>query len=164
MSTASKLDRLWTVDRSRMPIMPDLVEQLMAKPGLYVGSDVDPTGDHGEDAASARIELRPLPGGAGVAMDYECLRPDGGRVHAEHAVLARTPSGLVLMTAHSHAPVASVLHETAPGRFPAGDDAPFPMEIRIEVPEAGHVRYLWSYGMPGDEPQLRDEGDLTLVD
>jgi hypothetical protein len=147
-----------------MRAMPDLVDQLISKPGLYVGSDVDPTGEHGSGAASARIEIRALPGGAGVAMDYECLRPDGGRVHAEHSVLARTPGGLVLMTAHSHAPVASVLPESEPGRFPAGDDAPFPMEIRIEVPEAGRLRYLWSYGRPGEAPQLRDEGDLTLVD
>jgi hypothetical protein len=147
-----------------MRAMPDLVDQLVAHPGIYVGSDIDPTGGHGGDsAAAARLEVRPLPGGAGVSLDYECLRPDAGQVHAEHAVLARTPAGLVLMTAHSHAPVASVLPESEPGRFPAGDDAPFPMEIRIEVPEAGHVRYLWSYGMPGEQPQLRDEGDLRLI-
>ena len=41
---------------------------------------------------------------------------------------------------------------------------PFPMAIRLEVPEPGHLRYLWSYGMPGEEPKLRDEGDLTLVE
>jgi hypothetical protein len=146
-----------------MPVMPDLVDQLVSQPGLYVGSDVDPSGEHGEGAAAARIHVSPLPGGAGVSLDYECLRPDAGQVHAEHAVLARTPGGLVLMTAHSHAPVASVLSETDPGRFPAGDDAPFPMEIRIEVPEPGHLRYLWSYGMPGEAPKLRDEGDLRLV-
>ena len=36
------------------------------------------------------------------------------------------------------------------------------MAIRLEVPEPGHLRYLWSYGMPGEEPQLHDEGDLRL--
>ncbi|MBV9952360.1 MAG: hypothetical protein JO291_10445 [Acidimicrobiia bacterium] len=143
--------------------MTDLVDQLISHPGLYVGSDVDPTGEHGTGAAAARIEVRPLPGGAGVSLDYECLRPDAGLVHGEHAVLARTPGGLVLLTAHLHAPVASVLHEAEPGRFPAGDDAPFPMEIRIEVPETGHLRYLWSYGMPGEQLRLRDEGDLRRV-
>ena len=98
-------------------------------------------------------------------MDYECLSPTDGRVHDEHAVLARTPGGLVLLTAHSHAPVATVLRETEPGHFPAAEgDAPFPMAIRLEVPEPGHLRYLWSYGMPGEEPQLRDVGDLKLVE
>ena len=148
-----------------MPVMPDLLDQLISNPGLYVGSDVDPTEGHGSGPAAARILVQLLPGGAGVAMDYECLRPEAGRVHEEHAVLARTPSGLVLLTAHSHAPVAAVLHETEPGLFPAAEgDSPFPMAIRLEVPEPGHLRYLWSYGMPGEEPQLRDEGDVRLVE
>jgi hypothetical protein len=147
-----------------MPVMTDLVDQLISKPGLYVGSDTDPTGEHGSGAAAARIDVRVLPGGAGVSLDYECLRPEAGKVHAEHAVLARTPGGLVLVTAHSHAPVAAVCQETEPGRFPAPGDSPFPMTIEIEVPEPGHLRYLWSYGMPGEEPRLRDEGDLRLAD
>jgi hypothetical protein len=147
-----------------MPVMTDLVDQLISKPGLYVGSDTDPTGEHGSGSAAARIEVRVLPGGAGVSLDYECLRPEAGKVHDEHAVLARTPGGLVLLTAHSHAPVATVLREAEPGHFPAAEgDSPFPMAIRLEVPEPGHLRYLWAYGMPGEQPQLRDEGDLRHV-
>ena len=99
-------------------------------------------------------------------MDYECLRPDrlAGSTTSTQCWPARR-SGLVLLTAHSHAPVAAVLHETEPGLFPAAEgDSPFPMAIRLEVPEPGHLRYLWSYGMPGEEPQLRDEGDLKLVE
>ena len=164
MSTASKLDLLWTDDRSRMPVMPDLLDQLISNPGLYVGSDVDPTGEHDGGPSAARIRVRALPGGAGVTMDYECLSPTNGRVHDEHAVLARTAGGLVLLTAHSHAPVATILREAEPGHFPAAEgDSPFPMAIQLEVPEPGHLRYLWSYGMPGEEPQLRDVGELQLV-
>ncbi|MEY2588123.1 MAG: hypothetical protein QOJ67_107, partial [Acidimicrobiaceae bacterium] len=40
---------------------------------------------------------------------------------------------------------------------------PFPMAIRIEVPEPGHIVYSWSYGMPGEEPTLRDIGDVKLI-
>jgi hypothetical protein len=144
--------------------MPDLVDQLLSSPGLYVGSDSDPTGEHDDPSSTARIAVTALPGGAGVAMDYEVLNPHGGRVHDEHAVLARTPEGLVLVTAHSHADVLTILREGEPGRFAPIGEVPFPVAIELQVPEPGHLRYLWSYGMPGEEPQLRDVGDLRLVD
>jgi hypothetical protein len=145
--------------------MPDLVDQLISHPGLYVGSDVDPAEGHDGGPSAARILVGVLPGGSGVTMDYECLSPTNGRVHQEHAVLARTSGGLILLTAHSHAPITTVLHEAQPGHFPAAEgDSPFPMAIQLEVPEPGHLRYLWSYGMPGEEPKLRDEGDVRLVD
>lgn len=67
------------------------------------------------------------------------------------------------MTAHNHAEVASVLYETEAGYFPANSEEPFPMAIRIEAPEPGRLVYSWSYGRPGEEPMVRDVGDLTLV-
>jgi hypothetical protein len=63
----------------------------------------------------ARIEITVLPGGSGVRMEYEVLSAEGGRVHDEHAVLARSPAGVVLITAHSHAGVVTVLDETERG-------------------------------------------------
>ena len=74
------------------------------------------------------------------------------------------PAGWCSITAHSHAEVTTVLRETEPGYFPAADgDSPFPMAIRLEVPQPRHLVYSWSHGMPGDEPIVRDIGTVTLV-
>lgn len=143
--------------------MADVLELLLAKPGLYVGPQADPEGDPA-DASLARIDVTPLPGGSGVMFDYEVLAADGSRPHHEHAVLARTPAGLVLVTSHSHADVTTVLNETEPGYFPAADNAsPFPMAIRLEVPEPGHLVYSWSYGWAEEPLRVRDVGDVRLL-
>ena len=143
--------------------MPDLVDQLIEKPGLYLGSSVDPTGDHPNEGSVANIVVTALPGGAGVAFDYDVLAPDG-KHHSEHTVLGRTSHGLALITAHSHGNVVTVIPESEPGYFVAGEgDSPFPMAIRIEVPEPGRIVYSWSYGMPGAELTVRDVGDVHLV-
>ena len=144
--------------------MSDLIDRLVASPGLYVGSQLDPTSGSNSAQSAARIVVTRLPGGSGVSLDYEALSPQNGRVHAEHALLARTPGGVILVTSHSHADVTSVLHETEPGYFPANtNEAPFPMAIRLEVPEPGQLVYSWSYGRPGEAPVVRDVGTLMIV-
>ena len=60
--------------------------------------------------------------------------------------------------------VATVIHETEPGYFPAADGAaPFPMAIRLDVPEPGHLVYSWSYGGRGEPMRVRDVGDVRRV-
>jgi len=144
--------------------MGDLIDQLTAHPGLYSGSQTDPTVTSEATPSVARITVTPLPGASGVSLDYEVLSPQNGLVHAEHAVLARTPNGIVLVTAHSHAGLAAVLRETEAGYFPGiADEAPFPMAIRVEVPEPRRLVYSWSYSGPGEELVVRDVGTLNLV-
>lgn len=144
--------------------MSDLIDRLAANPGLYAGPQADPSANSNSSQSAARVVVTRLPGGSGVSLDYEVLSPQNGRVHAEHAVLARTPSGNVLVTSHSHAVVASVLHETEPGYFPADTgEATFPMAIRLEVPQPGQLVYSWSYGTPGEALAVRDVGTLTIV-
>lgn len=143
--------------------MTDLIDQLLASPGLYSGIQADPTATHNSGSV-ARIVVAALPGGSGVSMDYEVLSPENGRVHHEHSVLARTPGGIVLTVAHGHADLASILREAEPGYFPAGDgEATFPMAIRIEVPAPGELIYSWSYGSPGEDLVVRDVGTLARV-
>jgi hypothetical protein len=145
--------------------MADLVDQLLARPGLYVGPQADPNDKSGNAPSAARIAVAALPGDSGVSMDYEVLSSTGGRVHAEHAVLARTAHGLVLVTAHTHSSVTTIMRETEPGYFPAAEgDSPFPMAIRLEVPDPGHLVYYWSYGMPGEEIIVRDVGDVRVIE
>ncbi len=142
--------------------MSDIVDQLLANPGLYTGSQVDPTASH-PSGSVARVVVVALPGGAGVTLDYEVLSPENGRVHQEHSVLARTPGGIVMTVAHSHADQASVLHEAEPGYFPARDgESTFPMAIRLESPSPGKLVYSWSYGSPGEPLVVRDVGTMTL--
>ena len=150
--------------------MADLVDQLLARPGRYVGPATRPADDDAADGAApdiARIEVSPLPGGSAVMIGYEVLSGGGGVVHHEHAVVARASTGVVLVTSHTHADITTVIAEAAdePGWFPAGEGtAPFPMAIRIEVPEPGHVVYSWSYGW-GDRPlAVRDIADVRAVD
>ena len=142
----------------------DLVDQLLAQPGLYLGPQRDPSNPGEESHSVARIMVTALPGNSGVSFDYEVLSAENGRPHAEHTVLARTAEGPMLFTAHVHAPVLTPLREQEPGYFaPAEGDSPFPMAIRIEVPEKGRIVYSWSFGEPGGKAEVRDIGDVRLV-
>lgn len=146
--------------------MADLVEQLLARPGRYVGAGLRPGEDDGSPADVARIEVSPLPGGSAVMLAYEVLATDGRLAHDEHAVVARTSTGITLITSHTHADITTVVAEAPgePGWFPAAEGtAPFPMAIRIEVPEPGHLVYSWSYGW-GDHPMaVRDIADVRCT-
>ena len=144
----------------------DLIEQLLAQTGLYVGTDRDPTADN-RTPQVARIMVTALPGLSGVMFDYEglSLNQERRRPHSEHALLGRTSKGLALYSAHIHAPVLTELRETEPGYFEAVEGAsPFPMAIRIEVPVARRLIYSWSHGEPGGDLAVRNIGDVTLVE
>jgi hypothetical protein len=142
-----------------------IVEDLLANPGVYVGIDQDTAG---RGSAAAKIVVTPLPGGAGVALDYETFNPaneDRIRGHAEHAVIGRVHGGgAVLMTGHSHADTVALLRESDPGVFVLGDaPSAFPMAIKISVPEPGRLTHIWAYGAPGEDPVDRDRAELRLV-
>jgi hypothetical protein len=143
----------------------DVIDALVAAPGVYLGQET--THEGGQDHIGvARVVVTALPGGAGVSLDYQVLTSTGTLAHDEHAVLARTAAGTVLLTAHSHAPIAAVVAEAPdePGWFPApADAAPFPMAVRVEVPEPGHLVYSWSYAGPGQELAVRDIADVRRV-
>ena len=144
--------------------MPDLIDQLLAAPGRYVGSS-GPPGEAADGPPDVGvIEVVALPGRSGVMITYEVLKASGELPHREHAVLARTGSGVVLVTSHSHAQVTTIIPEAEPGWFPAADTSPFPMAIRIEVPEPGRVVYSWSYGWDDHPLELRDQADVRRVD
>ena len=143
----------------------DLVDQLLAQTGAYVGTDRPMRGDRAPQVA--RIVVAALPGGSGVMFDYEGLSQDEKlpRPHLEHALLARTANGLVLYSAHNHASILTELRETEPGYFVTVEGtAPYPIAIRIEVPTAGRLIYSWSFGEPGGEVAVSNIGDVTLID
>jgi hypothetical protein len=140
-----------------------IVDDLLEHPGLYLGvvHDID---DGGE--AAARLFVDRLPGGAGVALDYQTFNPnpDNVRGHYEQAMLIRVHVGpSILVTAHSHAPSAAILRETDPGVFELGDESsPFPMKITIEVPTPGELVHCWWYGPPGGVIKQHDRTELRL--
>jgi hypothetical protein len=141
-----------------------IIEDLLAHPGEYVGLDRDPTTGR---VSAARIVVTPLPGGAGVAFDFESFNtdnPDRVRGHAEHCVLGRTHGGgSILVTGHIHADTVAVLRESEPGEFVLGaESSPFPLAIKISVPAPGKLVYAWSFGAPGGEIVERDRAELTL--
>ena len=145
-----------------------IIDALLANPGVYLGLGSDPSDTRPDPRSQvARIVVTPLPSGAGVAIDYETFNPDApDRVqpHIEHAVIGRLHGGgAVLVSAHAHAGTVAVLQETADGEFTMGDEsAPFPMAIKIEVPEPGRIIYVWSYGSPGGTAEPRDRAEVSL--
>jgi hypothetical protein len=139
-----------------------IVDDLLANPGIYLG--IDRETERGGDSA-AKIVITPLPGGAGVTLDYETFTTNAERVrgHAEHAVMGRTHGGgAILVTGHIHGDSVTVLREREPGVFVMGEEpSAFPVSITISVPEPGKLVHSWSYGAPGEEPVERDRAELT---
>ena len=143
----------------------DLVDRLLAQPGLYIGTSHDNRSNVTPQVA--RIVLRPLPGRSGVSFDFEGLSQDPARrrAHAEHSLLARTSTGLTLYTAHIHAPVTVELREEAPGEFEAVEgSSPYPLTITIDIPEPGHLTYMWTFSFPGADAPVRQVAELVRVE
>jgi hypothetical protein len=142
-----------------------IVDDLLANPGLYIGIDSVAGSDL---RGAARITVTPLPGGAGVTLDYEVLnpaQPDRIRGHVEHTMVARThDGGTVMVIGHPHAASVAILRESKPGTFELGaEGSPFPMKVELSMPEPGRMRHSWWYGAPGDEAIERDVSVLERV-
>jgi hypothetical protein len=143
-----------------------LVDDLIANPGTYVGIDAVVGFD---DRGAARMEVRVLPGGSGVELDYEILnpaQPDRIRGHIEHTIVARThDGGTIMVIGHPHGSSAAILRETDPGVFEVGPEgSPFPMRVLVSVPEPGTIRHSWWYGRPGGVAEERDVSTLSRID
>jgi hypothetical protein len=141
-----------------------IVDDLLEHHGLYLGVVHDL--DDGSQAA-ARLFVDPLPGSAGVAIDYQTFNPANRatvRGHYERAMLVRLHIGqTLLVTAHSHGRTAAVLRETDSGVFELGaESSPFPMKITIEMPAPGELVHCWWYGRPGGEIKQHDRTELRL--
>lgn len=142
-----------------------IVDDLLANPGLYIGID---TVQDSDLRGAARITINPLPGNAGVTLDYEIFNPatpDRIRGHEEHTVVARThDGGTVMVIGHTHGSSVAILHETEPGRFELGDDgSPFPMRVDLAMLKPGELRHSWWYGPAGGEAIERDVAVVRRV-
>jgi hypothetical protein len=140
-----------------------IVDDLLAHPGLYLGIDIVAASDL---RGAARLVVAPLPGRAGVTLDYEVLNaatPEQIRGHVEHTLVARThDGGTVMVIGHPHAESIAILRETDPGTFELGaEDSPFPMKVLLSMPAPGRLRHAWWYGPPGGEAVERDVSELT---
>lgn len=142
-----------------------IVDDLLTNPGLYVGKDTFVGSDR---VGAARIVVSPLPGRAGVSLDYEVLdglAPGPVLGHIEHTVLGQAEDGsTVMVIAHTHGQGIAILRETQPGVFEPGDVAvPYPMKVVVSVPEPGRLRHAWWYGSPGEQAVERDVAELEIV-
>jgi hypothetical protein len=142
-----------------------IVDDLLTNPGLYVGTD---TAIGRDLVGAARIVVSPLPGGAGVSLDYEILNglaPGPVLGHVEHTMIGKADDGrTVMVIAHTHGQGITILAEHEPGVFELGDGpAPYPMKVVVNVPGPGRLRHAWWYGSPGDELAERDVAELELV-
>src|SRR3954468_19780178 len=92
-----------------------IVDDLLDQPGLYVGVDRVTNADR---VGAARIVVTPLPGRAGVTLDYEIFNPaDPDRLHGhtEHTMIGRSHDGPnVMVISDKHAPSLAILQETEP--------------------------------------------------
>src|SRR6476469_2856900 len=142
-----------------------IVEQLLANAGLYIGKD---TVEGTDLVGAARIMVSPLPGGAGVSLDYEILTglaPGPVLGHVEHTLIGRADDGTTVMViAHTHGVGITILREAEPGVFELGDGpAPYPMKVVVSVPEPGKLRHAWWYGPAGGEAIERDVAEVEIV-
>lgn len=142
-----------------------IVQDLLASPGLYVGEDTLVGTDR---VATARIVVSPLPGRAGVSLDYEVLHgsaPSPVLAHAEHTIVGTADDGTAVMViAHTHGQGIAILRETEPGVFEPGDEpVPYPLKVVLSIPEPGRIRHAWWYGASGEEAIERDVAELKLV-
>jgi hypothetical protein len=142
-----------------------IVDDLLTSPGLYVGKDTVVGTDL---VGAARVLVSPLPGGAGVALDYEILNgmaPGPVLGHVEHTMIGKADDGTTVMViAHTHGEGITILRETEPGVFEAGDGpVPYPMKVVVSVPAPGKIRHAWWYGSPGQEAMERDVAQLEIV-
>jgi hypothetical protein len=142
-----------------------IVDDLLANPGLYVGTD---KAIRTEQVGAARIVVSPLPGGAGVSLDYEILNglaPGPVLGHVEHTMIGKADDGrTVMVIAHTHGAGITILAEAEPGVFELGDaPAPYPMKVVVSVSAPGRLRHAWWYGSPGDELVEREVAELELV-
>jgi hypothetical protein len=142
-----------------------IVDDLLENPGLYVGID---SGTDSDVREAARMVVTPLPGAAGVTLDYEVFNPatpDRIRGHIEHTILGRTnDGGAVMVIGHEHANSVAILRETEPGSFELGPEgSPFPMKVVLSMTTPGHLRHAWWYGRPGEEAVERDIAELTRI-
>jgi hypothetical protein len=139
------------------------VDDLLANPGLYIGKD---TAVGRDLVGAARILVAPLPGGAGVSLDYEILNavaPGPVRGHAEHTIVGRADDGsAVMVIAHTHGTGITILRETEPGTFEPVGAVPYPMKVVVTVPAPGRLRHAWWYGSPGEELLERDVAEVEL--
>jgi hypothetical protein len=142
-----------------------IIDDLLARPGLYIGIDRVTASDR---RGAARIAVTPLPGRVGVTLDYEIFNAtmaENPRGHVEHTVIARTHSGGVVMAiADTHAGALTILHEGEPGVFEAEDEStlPYPMKVVVSIPEPGRLRHSWWYGSREEGAIERDVSELTL--
>jgi hypothetical protein len=144
---------------------PDLLDRLLAAPGLYVGVGRGLPEPGPGTPWLARIVVTALPGGEAVSLDYEARSPVNLRQHAEHSVLGRSAEGLTLVMAHVHAPSLTILREEEPGRFVDREGtSPFPIEIHMDVPERGRLVHGWWFAAPGGTVEPRDVAELELLD
>jgi hypothetical protein len=135
-----------------------LAEVLTDATGRYLGS-----GDGAESGAFlARIEVRPLPGGA-VSIDYEATSHTEGLQHEEHSILAIGPDGRDrLYVAHAESPFVTELVASAPGswRFVQSEPfGPYTLQVVIDLPEPGRLTYAWWWAEAGDEPTEQSKAD-----
>jgi hypothetical protein len=142
-----------------------IVDDLLANPGLYIGKD---TAIGRDLVGAARILVTPLPGGAGVSLDYEILNglaPGPVLGHDEHTVIGKADDGTTVMViAHTHGDGITILRETEAGVFePGTGPVPYPMKVVVSVPKPGRLRHSWWYGPAGGEAAERDVAELEIV-
>jgi hypothetical protein len=141
-----------------------IVDDLLARPGLYLGVDQVLNADR---VGAARILITPLPGQAGVLLEYEIFNPSTPERllgHAERTMIGRSHEGpSVMVVSDVHAASVAILRETEPGVFELGNEsAAYPMKVVISMPEPEHLRHSWWYGAPGEAPVERVVTDAYL--
>jgi hypothetical protein len=143
----------------------DILQVLLDHPGLYMGRGVGfEDGVPKPGGWVGRIDVRRLPGGGAVSIDYEATSPQHVLQHAEHTIVGRQRGSATMTIAFSHMPGLVVLLERPdePGFFTTEGGEGFQMGIRLTSPSAGHLRHAYCHG-PEKEWAEFDVAEVELI-
>ena len=128
--------------------METIIERVVNASGRYVGSG----DDAGSGPFTATIDITPLLGGMGAAIDYVATSGDGTELHSEHTVLALDmwsgEATLYVLCAELQGMGRLVQVGESTFSNGRGTDG---LELQIEILLDEEFVYVWSWGAP-DEP------------
>ncbi|HWG98590.1 MAG TPA: hypothetical protein VNV66_04520 [Pilimelia sp.] len=137
----------------------DLLERLVAAPGLYRGR-----GDGPESGPFlARMRVSPVVRGRAVTLDFEATAEPDGLRRLEYAVLAVGDGGRPeLYVAGLELPGMVRFVATGPEEFTAYDGQ-LAARIVLTAPRPGTLTYAWWWSRDGSAPREQSRADLRLT-
>jgi hypothetical protein len=128
--------------------METIIDRIVGAAGHHAGA-----GDGTESGPfAATLDITPILGGLGAAIDYLATAPDGSELHREHTVLAfdMWSGEATLFVLCEELNGMGQLVQVGASTFANGRGTEgFEVQIDLVVDD-DHLEYAWSWGQPGE--------------